>query len=1414
MAKKRRTSSPQRQDRKRGRDERPITSVAIFPPIGIARLGESTSDYFLGPELNPDEERPASYRDAEGKIKRQAARFHVFGFDARGTLVREITADDAEIEWSVQLANKKAAWFTFDGAEHARAAFANDDNVTNVLDPRNNNGVLYGRIVKNPKTGRYESDAKRKVLEIGPGSCNICGRSISPADGQAGDRYRFRGVFKKGVGGYAGTSVYLGELRTDVVGRLVVLGGHGISEPVGPNGPEKGLDRVAHWITSYVNNDDWYDDTSDGPVTATVRLRNGKLLTARPAWVIVTPPDFAPQVTNLVTLFDVMEEVALAAKLPDGPGTPKSRPIEQTSVEADVRPILERVNAYRWVSPLGLRGHGEGKPGAFDKNAVKATTALGDVGVSERDRFFSLIRKPVYLGLDPVTGAVAHTPDFDPGAIRQATAYFMPPLSGDQGDRTSGKASTWLTVTRLQYERLKAWRDGIPSGNAVGELPPARLTRVTLEACAGGAFYPGIEMTSIARDPTLYAESFRIDHDRISAGDITKFMACPWQADFYECRDDWWPAQRPDSVITQETYEQVAGQFSSDRAADLEAALFPRERWDRALDRTPWPDRSYIQNRLLPPPTNPNARAYAASAAELARDMLFGVSPASDLSRFISLDKSTEHLPNPWRLQYLTQEQLDRFAGRYFLPAVPGPDAVLSTAANDSGGSLLDRLKRAEKGLENVTDASALRRLWPVLRISHPAFVTRVTTAYVEAMKRALGAYLLDVFAQCPIHVPEAGTRQPPAAGVSDANRLRDALLAATSDPNKYPRDFHASSDEFKELRAGECVAQLTSLLFINACNTQGDNAMVDAWRRLGYVRTVKNSIIQVETDRGIFDGKSYRDYFYYLMNVERFPDFARYAKSLARYFLDSAQALIDMKANYDPNHPESYVTYSAETFAAKLEEIYEILRQNAAQPQQFVYKNTRADRVKAIIANGPFNQCDGAWLRHAANAGPLSEVRELLFSVWADEVGNGDPSLSHSNLYTTLLQTLGAHFPDTGSRDYSDDPRLSESTFVSPVFELAISEHTDEFYPEILGMTLYLEWEVLSLVPGLKRLDYFGIDSKFWRMHVGIDNASEGHGAKARQAVQLYLDWAYNEGGDAGQQEAWRRIWRGFVAFDVAGYNIFQSFERDGSPPLVLDTEKAKHTQTPEDRMVETIGRKQHYGSLNHLKRQLGTNRINDLFDDPILFLDELSRSPWIVPGKPDQSRLISYLTTFDGPMYEVFAKEDIAAWKMWIEWLGREGDTLRLKQHMTRCDAMLLLVTDMHAQMIGADGHQIYRVHNPGPVPEHMPTLAYVFQCAKPADILKILANKDNGWIVPYRPALSAIIFDLLRPARRMGQQLDRVFPDLLDQIGRMVIYEWIAAGCPIPGEPEPDPKQIVVTIRRTRRLLVEQFGTGAVH
>jgi L-Lysine epsilon oxidase N-terminal len=95
----------------------------IHPAIGIARVGDSPDEYFVGPEapgVPPSLNRPdfphdpnAGYKDDQGRIKRQGARFRIYEhtFDDAGALIqaREITAADAQIEWEVHLANRKAA---------------------------------------------------------------------------------------------------------------------------------------------------------------------------------------------------------------------------------------------------------------------------------------------------------------------------------------------------------------------------------------------------------------------------------------------------------------------------------------------------------------------------------------------------------------------------------------------------------------------------------------------------------------------------------------------------------------------------------------------------------------------------------------------------------------------------------------------------------------------------------------------------------------------------------------------------------------------------------------------------------------------------------------------------------------------------------------------------------------------------------------------------------------------------------------------------------------------------------------------------------------------------------------------------------------------------------------------------------
>jgi hypothetical protein len=85
------------------------TTHRIHPAIGIARVGISPDQFFVGPERLWERPSPSdSVKDDECRVKRQAARFRIFAQHDDGTS-SEITATDADITWSVHLVNAKAA---------------------------------------------------------------------------------------------------------------------------------------------------------------------------------------------------------------------------------------------------------------------------------------------------------------------------------------------------------------------------------------------------------------------------------------------------------------------------------------------------------------------------------------------------------------------------------------------------------------------------------------------------------------------------------------------------------------------------------------------------------------------------------------------------------------------------------------------------------------------------------------------------------------------------------------------------------------------------------------------------------------------------------------------------------------------------------------------------------------------------------------------------------------------------------------------------------------------------------------------------------------------------------------------------------------------------------------------------------
>lgn len=544
----------------RHQDER-IVYAKIHPSIGIARVGNSKKEdgFYIGPQVvDPAPKAPGAYRDNSGALKREVAEFRIYGYDGEGRVVRELhMGDGTEIEWTVELANHKAAWYNFELAlDIPEAATA-------------------------PASTRRNANVKdRAKLSIEPGP-----RSIDKPDTQ-GKKYRFTG------GKFQGTEVPLGELRTDASGRLHVFGGHGKSASIDGKAP-----------TTFANNDGWYDDTSDGPVTARVKL-GGRELRVAPAWVVVAPPNYGPQQKSVRTMYALMTDLAIQAGQLPAPTRP--------SFQNDLLPIFTAMCDLQWMNAGFAAGFGYGMPQHFlAPDYLKKLAAPGKTYAELRRTVVNGFRNPndhdISMKLWPwVYGDAMDVP--------------MPPIE---------RAMTSLTPTQLAM--LDRWAEGDfiadydPNARpprSIDEVPlaeqPAMLDRAALEFCLADAFHPGCEMTWPVRHATMYSEPYRWRHrspenpepnygstltpaEALSyggplfsqfPGSITRWMAIPWQTDTASCRSGYdpqydpylptfWPARVPNQVLSDDNYRKVMNEKLP--REERIAAFNERADWDRTL---------------------------------------------------------------------------------------------------------------------------------------------------------------------------------------------------------------------------------------------------------------------------------------------------------------------------------------------------------------------------------------------------------------------------------------------------------------------------------------------------------------------------------------------------------------------------------------------------------------------------------------------------------------------------------------------------------------------------------------------------------------------------------------------------------------------------------------------------------------
>lgn len=521
-----------------------IVTAAIYPPIGIMRVGNSEDEYFIGPLVDEPEvkEDIYAYRDHKGAIKRQAAQFRIYGLNAAGKAVKELTMDNAKITWHSHLANQKSSWYQFQIA--LDIPDANDPDIP-------------------PSLLRNIDVKDRSSLLIDGGSQSVSKKNVDKG--------------KQFSGKFFDEKVYLGEMRTDEKGRLIMLGGHGISKNV--NGD------IA---ITFANNEGWHDDMSDGPITAEVEYEE-VALNVKPAWVVCAPPDYAPLQKSVRTMWDLMRSVAVEAGMLERPARP--------SFKNDILPIFERMTNLQWVNAGFAAAFGWG--GQFNYTSTEWVKKLGDPTSANYE-----MRRTISNNFRRYDISGAEAPQLWPWLYGDAVAI-----------PSNGSVRQHATLSKLQLSFLDQWVEGdfdsdfldmrgcpfAPPPKKIDDYSvaeqPDMLTKAAMDFCLADAFHPGCEMTWPMRTSGMYSEPFRLKHapkepktdrkyygstmngDVLSLpagpllggqvpGGITRWMAIPWQTDTASCRDGYtssydpylptfWPARVPNNILGEEQYKET-----------------------------------------------------------------------------------------------------------------------------------------------------------------------------------------------------------------------------------------------------------------------------------------------------------------------------------------------------------------------------------------------------------------------------------------------------------------------------------------------------------------------------------------------------------------------------------------------------------------------------------------------------------------------------------------------------------------------------------------------------------------------------------------------------------------------------------------------------------------------------------------
>ncbi|MFD6878685.1 MULTISPECIES: iron-containing redox enzyme family protein [unclassified Streptomyces] len=312
---------------------------------------------------------------------------------------------------------------------------------------------------------------------------------------------------------------------------------------------------------------------------------------------------------------------------------------------------------------------------------------------------------------------------------------------------------------------------------------------------------------------------------------------------------------------------------------------------------------------------------------------------------------------------------------------------------------------------------------------------------------------------------------------------------------------------------------------------------------------------------------EDHRRFFHRLVNFERYPNVLPAARARAEAGLAEAEILFEHGAG-GLLTDASYFDYTPEALMERVERIY---RDKLVDPYEPLTEIPSRDEVvfeQSTYALGSL--IDGTWAHRVGNLGRRHRRSDdMLFSIYADEMGRGDMAKNHITIIHKVLASMDMDLPHIRQEAFLQQGDLPDHLYGFSIHQICLSLFPDSLHHEILGYNLGIEMFGLGAMRlhEIQKLRRHGLDVSYEEAHLSIDNFSAGHARQSAEIIVAFLDDVRTASGEeAAVQGAWRRIWRGYASF---AHFVEHGLVKRVRAEAAAEAEAADPARTPADLVI-----------------------------------------------------------------------------------------------------------------------------------------------------------------------------------------------------------------------------------------------------